>query len=90
VDDFGSGYSNFENIIKLDIGFIKINGTLIKEIDTDLDMLVIVENIFNFSDKLGKKVIAEYVHNKAVFDEVKKIGIHFSQGYYFSKPEPEL
>ena len=86
IDDFGSGYSNFENIPKLNIDFIKINGELVKNIDSDQQNFLIVENIASFANKLGIKTIAEYVHNKEVYSLIKDLNIHYYQGHYFGEP----
>ena len=90
IDDFGSGYANFEHIININADFIKIDGTLIKNINTDKNAAIITEAIISFSKKLGKKTIAEYIHNKEVYEIVKKLGADYSQGFYFSEPSPNI
>jgi len=89
VDDFGTGYSNFAHILKLDVDYLKIDGSLIKTLDEDKDSAIVVENIVDFSSKLGLKTIAEFVHSEAVFKRVKECGIDYSQGYWISEPLPE-
>ncbi|WP_051654182.1 EAL domain-containing protein [Persephonella sp. KM09-Lau-8] len=88
IDDFGSGYSNFEYILKLDVDFIKIDGSLIKNIDKDLYSQVIVETIINFAKKLGIRTVAEYVHSEEVYEMAKNLEIDYCQGYYLSPPKP--
>ncbi|CAA6817586.1 MAG: diguanylate cyclase/phosphodiesterase (GGDEF & EAL domains) with PAS/PAC sensor(s), partial [uncultured Sulfurovum sp.] len=90
IDDFGSGYANFEHIININADFIKIDGSLIKNINTDKNAAIITEAIISFSKKLGRKTITEYVHNKEVYEIVKKLGADYSQGYYFAKPSPKV
>lgn len=90
IDDFGSGYSNFEYILKLDVDFLKIDGSLIKNIDINEDEQIIASTIVDFAKKLKIKTIAEYVHNKNVYDMVKKLGFNYAQGYYISEPQPQL
>ncbi|MEA1956256.1 MAG: EAL domain-containing protein [Campylobacterota bacterium] len=87
IDDFGSGYSNFAHLLKLHPNYIKIDGSLIKNIDTDENSLIIVETVNDFAHRLGIKTVAEYVHNEEVFNILKNIGIDEYQGYYFGKPE---
>lgn len=87
IDDFGSGYSNFSHIINLDIDFIKIDASLIKNIDKDRNSEFIVKLIVDFAKKTDIKTIAEFVHSKEVYDKVKELGIDYSQGYYFSEPK---
>ncbi len=90
IDDFGTGYSNFEHLIRLKVDFIKIDGSLIKELDTRETSRILVENIVKFSNKLGIETIAEFVHNQAVYDRVKLMGVHYAQGYHLGQPKPHL
>ncbi|MCX7737945.1 MAG: GGDEF and EAL domain-containing protein [Hydrogenothermaceae bacterium] len=90
IDDFGSGYSNFEYLLKMKVDYLKIDSSLIKEIDRNYELRIIVETITNFSKKLGIKTIAEFVHSKEVLDIVRDIGVDYSQGFYLGKPEPNI
>ena len=89
IDDFGSGFSNFEYILEIEPDYLKIDGSLIKDINTDVKAYTLVEAIVQFSHKLGIKVIAEYVHCGLVFDMLKELGVDEYQGFYFSKPLKE-
>jgi len=88
IDDFGSGYSNFEHILQLNIDYIKIDGSLVKNIATNQKHHIIVETIVNFAKKIGLETIAEFVHNEAVYNSIKALGVDYSQGYYTGKPNP--
>jgi len=90
IDDFGSGYSNFGHVLNLDIDYLKIDGSLIKNLDNDKKMEIIVETIVNFANKTGMKVIGEYVHKKEVLDKVKELNIDYSQGFYLGEPKGDL
>jgi len=90
IDDFGSGYSNFERLVELQIDFIKIDGSLIKNIDQNDDMRIITKTIANFAKELNIKTIAEYVHSEEVLNQVKLLGIDFAQGYYIGKPSEHI
>jgi EAL domain-containing protein (putative c-di-GMP-specific phosphodiesterase class I) len=90
IDDFGSGYANFEHIININADFIKIDGSLIKNINKDKNAAIITEAIISFSKKLGRKTITEYVHNEEVYEMVKALGADYSQGYYFGEPSPKV
>ncbi len=86
IDDFGSGYSNFEYLLRLKPDYIKIDGSCIKNIHNDKNSLLITKTINDFAHNLGIKTIAEFVHNKEVFDVLKGLGIDEYQGHYFSEP----
>ncbi|MEA3522183.1 MAG: EAL domain-containing protein, partial [Campylobacterota bacterium] len=90
IDDFGSGYSNYSYIIKLHADFLKIDSSLIQNIDTDKDSEIVVESIMMSAKKLGIKTIAEFIHSEAVMKKVKAMGVDFIQGYYVGKPEKEV
>ena len=90
IDDFGSGFSNFEYILEIEPDFLKIDGSLIKNIDTDEKSLILVRAIVQFSHELGIKIIAEYVHSKIIFNILKALNIDEFQGFYFSQPHPVL
>jgi len=86
IDDFGSGFSSFEMILLVEPDFIKIDGSLIKNIDVDKKALTLVEAIVAFSHKMGMQVVAEYVHSKAVYDILTTIEVDMFQGFYLSEP----
>jgi c-di-GMP phosphodiesterase len=90
IDDFGSGYSNFDHILKLDVDYIKIDSSLIKNIDKDSNAQIITKTISNFSKELGLKTISEYVHSEEVFQKGIQLGIDYSQGFYFGEPQEYL
>ena len=90
LDDFGSGFSNFNYILTLAPDCIKIDGSLIKNIHQDTKSKEMVKAICSFSKSLGITTVAEFVHNKEVFEVAKEIGIDYFQGYYFAEPSALL
>lgn len=87
IDDFGSGYSNFERLLDYKPDILKIDGTLIKNIETNTFNRNLVETIVSFAKKQKIKTIAEFVENENIYNILKDIGIDYSQGYYFGKPQ---
>jgi PAS domain S-box-containing protein/diguanylate cyclase (GGDEF)-like protein len=90
IDDFGTGYSNFSYLAKLNVDYIKIDGSLVTNIDKDEAQRATVESILHFAKKMNIKTIAEFVEDEAVYDILNKLGVDFSQGYLFSIPQEEL
>ncbi len=88
IDDFGTGYSNFAHILKIRPDYIKIDGSLIKNINVDKNTYEMVKSIVDFSKALNIKVIAEYVHSKEVLDIVMDLGVDEFQGFYLGEPAP--
>jgi len=87
IDDFGSGYSNFAYLVKLKPDYIKIDGSLVKNIHKDNNSLLITKSINQFAHSLNIKTVAEYVHCKEVLDILQELGIDEYQGFYFSEPK---
>jgi len=90
IDDFGSGYSNFEHLINLDIDFIKIDGSLIKNVHTDKSAYNIVNLINKFAHESNIKTVGEFVENEDIYKTLQAIGVDYAQGYYFCKPEKDI
>ena len=90
IDDFGSGYSNFDHLLKLSIDTLKIDASLIKNLPHDRNAQIFVKHICDFAHEMGIGVVAEFVANEDIFNQVKAIGIDASQGYYFYEPSPIL
>ncbi len=87
IDDFGSGYSNYERLLSFQPDILKIDGSLTKNILTDSYSLHVVESIIVFAKKQKIKTIAEYVSSQEIFDKIKELGIDYAQGYFIGEPE---
>lgn len=90
IDDFGSGYSNFDHLLKLNVDTLKIDASLIKNLPHDRNAQIFVQHICDFAHEMGIIVVAEFVANEAIYHQVKAIGIDASQGYYFYEPSSFL
>lgn len=90
IDDFGSGYSNFEHILRLKPEYLKIDSSLIKNILNDHRTYTLVKAIAEFSKELNIKVVAEFVCSQEIFIALRSLDIDEYQGYYFSIPSKEL
>ena len=88
IDDFGTGYSNFDHLLNLSIDYLKLDGSMIKNIHKDNRAHGIIRTLTEFCNENGIKVIAEYVENLEIVDLLKEFGVEYGQGYYFSKPLP--
>ena len=88
LDDFGSGYSNFSHALNLPIDYIKIDASLISNIDRDKNSQIMVETIVDLAKKMNVQTIAEFVSTVEIYETVKSLGVDYGQGYYIGKPEP--
>ncbi len=89
IDDFGSGYANFEHILELDADYIKIDASLVKKID-DEHSRILVQGIVDFCKRLNIKTIAEYVETAKSMETLREIGVDYVQGYLIGKPSVKL
>ncbi len=77
-------------MVELHVDFIKIDGSLIKNIDQNDDMRIITKTIVNFAKELNIETVAEYVHSEEVLNQVKILGVDFAQGYHIGKPDEHI
>ena len=63
------------------------NGTYVKDIAIDPNDQAMVRSINDTGLVMGIKTIAEFVEDESIYKKVKELGIDYSQGYHFSKPE---
>ncbi|MDP2893678.1 MAG: bifunctional diguanylate cyclase/phosphodiesterase, partial [Sulfurimonas sp.] len=87
IDDFGSGYSNFEHLLKLNIDYIKIDGSLIKNLNKNASAQITVEIIVDFAKRLNIITVAEFVHNKEILEKVKELHVGRTQGFFLAEPQ---
>ncbi|BCZ44760.1 sensor domain-containing phosphodiesterase [Clostridium gelidum] len=90
IDDFGTGYSNFNYLMKLDVDYIKIDGSIIKNIHKDKSAEMVTKTIVLFAKELGIETIAEFVSEEEIYNKIKDLNIDYSQGYYFSEPKENI
>lgn len=88
IDDFGSGYANFEYFSRFEFDYLKIDGYFIKDILTNIKHQNIVNSLVLLTKKSNIKLIAEFVENEEIYKMLQRLGIHFSQGYFFGKAQP--
>ena len=86
IDDFGAGYSNFSHVVNLRPDFVKIDGSLIKNIHKDPYSKIIVSTIVDFSKKLDIKTVAEFVSSVEIYKVIRELDIDYSQGFFVGKP----
>lgn len=85
LDDFGKGLSNFTRILSYQPDYLKIDGSIIQNIEHDKFSQDLVQTIVYFAKKQNIQTIAEFVENENMYKILKKLGVDYSQGHYFSK-----
>ncbi len=88
LDDYGSGYSNDSNMLKIQPNFVKIDRSLLVNIDKDEQKKHLVGNMVSFAKQHGIMVIAEGLEREEEIKAVIELGADLIQGFYTSKPRP--
>lgn len=88
LDDFGSGMSSFSFLKNLDVDYIKLDGSFVRNIHKDSTDYSMVNAINSVAQVMGKIIIAEFVENEETSVLLKEMGISYGQGYYYHRPEP--
>ncbi|VAW80295.1 diguanylate cyclase/phosphodiesterase (GGDEF & EAL domains) with PAS/PAC sensor(s) [hydrothermal vent metagenome] len=88
LDDFGSGLSAFGYLKGLEIDYIKIDGSIVRNIvSSNLDAAM-VQAINDIGHAVGVHTIAEFVETVEVRDRLIALGVDFGQGHYIAAPRP--
>lgn len=86
IDDVGSGYSSLDMVAEVKPDYIKINMSIVRNIDKDKFRFGVIQSVGRFCKKTGVKIIAEGVETQSELDALAEIGIPFAQGNFLSKP----
>ena len=90
LDDFGIGFSSFSYLQSLPADFVKIDGSFIRDLDTNLANQALVKAIDTVAHTLGKETIAEQVENLGSVAVLRELGVEFGQGFALGEPKPDL
>lgn len=88
LDDFGSGYSNLSALVQLVPDYLKLDGSLIVQVEHDENVRQLVKAATDFSRVLGMKVVAEFVRNESLARRLRALGVDYLQGYALGVPGP--
>jgi diguanylate cyclase (GGDEF)-like protein len=86
IDDFGSGYSSFQYLSELPVDYLKIEGSLVRQVRHNRKVVAIIEGIRDIARDLQVISLAEWVEDEKLSTLMQDIGIHWGQGYYYGEP----
>ncbi|HJD57140.1 MAG TPA: EAL domain-containing protein, partial [Rickettsia endosymbiont of Sericostoma sp. HW-2014] len=84
LDDFGSGFTSFKQLQNLPIDIIKIDGSYVRNITSDLQSQDFIKRLINLSEDLGIQTVAEFVENGKIAKFLINLKIDAMQGDFFS------
>ncbi|MGE4405289.1 sensor domain-containing phosphodiesterase [Pseudomonas sp.] len=88
VDDAGAGYASFRHILRLKPDVIKLDGSLIHNLDSDADCRALAAALIRFAEETGCKVVAEGVETEAELAVLRRLQVNKAQGYLLGRPAP--
>lgn len=86
LDNFGKGTTSLRGLRRFPVAGLKIDRSLVREMQSDLAFADIVELIAGLAQKLGMKVIGEGIENARQVERLMELGCEYGQGFYFSEP----
>lgn len=88
VDDAGAGYASFRHILKLKPDVIKLDRSLISNVDSDMDCFAMAAALIRFAEQTGSKIVAEGVETPAELAALRSLHVDNAQGYLLGMPQP--
>ena len=88
IDDAGAGYASMRHILLLSPDMLKLDMSLIRDIDQDRDKQSLVAALRGFAEVQGYKVVAEGIETESELTELETLFIGYGQGYLSSRPQP--
>lgn len=89
IDDFGTGYSNLARLRSMPIDRVKLDPSLIADIETCETARVVVQAVIHLIHGVGCEIVAEAVETSAQADILRTMGCQTVQGYVFAQPMTE-
>jgi len=88
LDDFGMGFSSFYQLKNLDVDYLKIDGSFVRNLSKDPVDKHLVTAMVHLAESLGKQTIAEFVEDEETLDILRSIGVDCAQGFHIGRPRP--
>jgi EAL domain-containing protein (putative c-di-GMP-specific phosphodiesterase class I) len=86
IDDFGTGYSNFAYLHEIPANVIKLDKSIITDLENKPRNRIIAQSVFQLAHQLGYRTVAEGIETFKCMDLVKSFGCHEAQGFFLSRP----
>lgn len=88
LDDVGSGYASMAAAMDLEPDVIKIDMSLVRSADADVARQALITSLCALAAKLGAEVVAEGIETEAELDTMRRLGVHYGQGYLLGRGRP--
>ncbi len=88
LDDFGTGFCSFGYLREIDVDFLKIDGSFVRELGNGGLPEAVVRSITEIAHVLDKRAVAEQAETEAQLEHLRRLGVDYAQGYVFQRPVP--
>lgn len=88
IDDLGAGYSGLTTLARVQPEFVKLDGSLVRDLHASGVNQLIVTAVIELANELHSQVVAEAIETPKEFEILSHLGVELMQGYYFAKPSP--
>lgn len=88
LDDFGTGFSSFSYLRSLDVDYIKIDGSFVRDLEASPLSSAVVRSITDIAHVLNKRTVAEHAESLPVCSSLRMLGVDYLQGHALHMPEP--
>jgi EAL domain-containing protein (putative c-di-GMP-specific phosphodiesterase class I)/CheY-like chemotaxis protein len=88
VDDAGAGFASLRHILELDAELIKLDGSLTRSLEADPRRRSLAAALIEFGRESGASVLAEHIESELQLIELRRLGVHYGQGYHLGRPAP--
>ena len=88
LDDAGAGFASFRHILKLKPDVIKLDGSLIRNIDSSTVCRALAAALIRFAEETGSKVVAECIETEAELAVLRELKVNKAQGFLLGRPAP--
>jgi Amt family ammonium transporter len=88
LDDFGTGYSSLSYLRQLPVDFLKLDRSLVEDVDTDDQAFHIAETIVRLARSLSLTTIGEGIEQTGQAEALRRTGCDFGQGFLYGRAEP--
>lgn len=87
IDDFGAGYTSFQNLRFFGVDMVKIDGSFMRNITSDAQNLMFVETLIELAKKFGLDTVVEWVGDEETAGLMASAGVDYLQGSLYGMPE---
>ncbi len=87
LDDFGTGVSSLVHLKDLDVFRIKIDGKFVRDVQQSARSRALIRAIVQIAEELGLETVAEFVEDAAIAEHVRRLGVHYAQGYFYGRAQ---